>query len=126
MKTKSGTEKLRKGLTAICAHRLVDRGLLDLEAPVATYWPEFAQAGKAAIPVHFLLSHRAGLPAIDALLPIEALYDRDKMTRALAAQKPWWSPARSMAITCSRSGGSWGRWCGGSRGRVLGGAGAKK
>ena len=36
-----------KGLTAICAHRLVDRGLLDLEAPVATYWPQFAQAGKA-------------------------------------------------------------------------------
>jgi CubicO group peptidase (beta-lactamase class C family) len=51
-----------KGLTTICAHRLVDRGLLDLQAPVAKYWPEFAQAGKAAIPVHFLLSHRAGLP----------------------------------------------------------------
>jgi CubicO group peptidase (beta-lactamase class C family) len=81
-----------KGLTAICAHRLVDRGLLDLQAPVATYWPEFAQAGKAAIPVHFLLSHRAGLPAIDAPLPTEALYDWDRMTSALAAQKPWWEP----------------------------------
>jgi CubicO group peptidase (beta-lactamase class C family) len=81
-----------KGLTAICAHRLVDRGLLDLNAPVATYWPEFAQAGKAAIPVHFLLSHRAGLPAIDEPLPTEALYDWDRMTRALAAQKPWWEP----------------------------------
>ena len=45
-----------KGLTAICAHHLVDRGLLDLEAPVATYWPEFAQAGKADLPVHLLLS----------------------------------------------------------------------
>ena len=81
-----------KGLTAICAHHLVDRGLLDLEAPVASYWPEFAQAGKAAIPVHFLLSHRAGLPAIDAPLPTEAFYDWDQMTRALAAQKPWWEP----------------------------------
>ena len=81
-----------KGLTAICAHRLVDRGLLDLEAPVASYWPEFAQAGKAAIPVHFLLSHRAGLPAIDTPLPTEAFYDWDQMTRALAAQKPWWKP----------------------------------
>lgn len=60
--------------------------------PVATYWPEFAQAGKAAIPVHLLLSHRAGLPAIDAPLPTEALYDWDRMTRALAAQKPWWEP----------------------------------
>jgi CubicO group peptidase (beta-lactamase class C family) len=81
-----------KGLTAICAHRLVDRGLLDLQAPVATYWPEFAKAGKAAIPVHLLLSHRAGLPAVDAPLPTEALYDWDKMTHALAAQKPWWEP----------------------------------
>ena len=49
-----------KALPAVCAHRLVDRGLLDLAAPVASYWPEFAQAGKAAIPVHMLLSHRAG------------------------------------------------------------------
>ncbi|HET7089492.1 MAG TPA: serine hydrolase domain-containing protein [Anaerolineae bacterium] len=81
-----------KGMTTICAHRLVDRGLLDLEAPVATYWPEFAQAGKATIPVHFLLSHRAGLPAIEIPLPTEALYDWDTMTRALAAQKPWWEP----------------------------------
>src|SRR4029453_12268796 len=46
-----------KGLTAICAHRLVDHGLLDLEAPVATYWPAFAQAGKADLPVHLLLSN---------------------------------------------------------------------
>jgi CubicO group peptidase (beta-lactamase class C family) len=81
-----------KGLTATCAHRLVDRGLLDLEAPVATYWPEFAQAGKAAIAVHLLLSHRAGLPAIQAPLPTAALYDWDQMTRALAAQQPWWQP----------------------------------
>jgi CubicO group peptidase (beta-lactamase class C family) len=81
-----------KGLTTICAHRLVDAGLLDLEAPVARYWPEFAQAGKATIPVHFLLSHRAGLPAIDEPLPTEALYDWNRMTGALAAQKPWWEP----------------------------------
>jgi CubicO group peptidase (beta-lactamase class C family) len=81
-----------KGLTAICAHRLVDRGLLDLEAPVATYWPEFAQAGKADLPVHLLLSHRAGLPAIETPLPTVALYDWGTMTAALAAQAPWWEP----------------------------------
>jgi CubicO group peptidase (beta-lactamase class C family) len=81
-----------KGLTAICAHRLVDRGLLDLEAPVATYWPAFAQAGKADLPVHLLLSHRAGLPAIETPLPTEALYDWGTMTGALAAQAPWWEP----------------------------------
>ena len=53
-----------KGLGATCAHLLVDRGQLDLDAPVATYWPEFAQAGKASLPVRYLLSHRAGLPAV--------------------------------------------------------------
>ena len=81
-----------KGPTAICAHRLADQGLLELDAPVARYWPEFAQAGKAGIPVHMLLSHRAGLPAIDEPLPTEAFYDWDRMTRALAAQQPWWEP----------------------------------
>ena len=81
-----------KGLTAICALRLVDRGLLDLDAPVAKYWPEFAQAGKGAIHVHQLLSHRAGLPAVDEPLPTEAFYDWKRMTAALAAQKPWWEP----------------------------------
>ena len=74
-----------KGLTAICAHRLVDRGLLDLDAPVARYRREFAQKGKVAIPVHYLLSHRAGLPAIEEPLPTEAFYDWERMTRALAA-----------------------------------------
>jgi len=81
-----------KGLAAMCAHRLVDQGKLDPEAPVAKYWPEFAQAGKDKLPVKFLLSHRAGLPAIKKTLPPEALYDWKTMTDALAAQEPWWSP----------------------------------
>jgi len=50
-----------KGAVALAAHMLVDRGLLDVDAPVATYWPEFAAAGKETIPVRYLLSHRAGL-----------------------------------------------------------------
>jgi CubicO group peptidase (beta-lactamase class C family) len=81
-----------KGMTAICAHRLVDQGLLDLDAPVAKYWPEFAQAGKEALPVRYLLSHRAGLPAIKAPLPKGSMYRWDTMTAALAAQEPWWEP----------------------------------
>ena len=81
-----------KGMTAICALRLADQGLLDLDAPVARYWPEFAQAGKSDIPVRDLLSHRAGLPAIKAPLPGEALFDWNAMTQALAAQEPWWKP----------------------------------
>lgn len=75
-----------------CDRALVDRGVLDLEAPVARYWPEFAQAGKSTLPMHHLLSHRAGLPAIAASLPAEAIYDWDTMTAALAAQQPWWEP----------------------------------
>jgi CubicO group peptidase (beta-lactamase class C family) len=81
-----------KGLAALCAHRLVDQGKLDLDAPIARYWPEFAQAGKSELAVHLVLSHRAGLPAIKQPLPSEALYDWDVMTSALAAQAPWWPP----------------------------------
>jgi CubicO group peptidase (beta-lactamase class C family) len=81
-----------KGMTALCAHRLVEQGRLDLDAPVASYWPEFAQAGKEAIPVRWLLDHRAGLVAISAPLPPDALYDWDQVVAALAAQEPWWTP----------------------------------
>jgi CubicO group peptidase (beta-lactamase class C family) len=81
-----------KGMTALCAHRLIDAGKLDLDAPVARYWPEFAAAGKGEIPVRWLLSHRAGLAAVRDPLPGEALYDWDAMCGALAAQTPWWKP----------------------------------
>ena len=81
-----------KGMTTICAHRLVDQGLLDLNAPVAKYWPEFAQAGKAEVPVHMLLSHRVGLPTVSEELPEGAVFDRETMTDALARQKPFWEP----------------------------------
>lgn len=81
-----------KGMTSLCLHILVDRGLVDVEEPVATYWPEFAQAGKSAIPVKWLLSHRAGLPALRGRLPPETTYDWDAMTTALAAEEPWWEP----------------------------------
>jgi CubicO group peptidase (beta-lactamase class C family) len=81
-----------KGMTAICAHRLVEQGRLDLDAPVARYWPEFAQGGKAALPVRYLLDHRAGLPAIAQPLPPTAVYEWETMTAALAAQEPWWEP----------------------------------
>ncbi len=83
-----------KGLTAICAHRLVDQGKLDIDAPVSTYWPEFAAAGKEKLPVRYLLSHQAGLPAVRKPLPPEALFDWDAMCEALAQQEPWWEPGR--------------------------------
>ena len=55
-----------KGMTALCAHRLADQGKLDLDAPVARYWPEVAQADKGAIPGRWLLDHSAGLVAIES------------------------------------------------------------
>jgi CubicO group peptidase (beta-lactamase class C family) len=81
-----------KGMVALCVHMLAERGKLDLDAPVGRYWPEFAQAGKQDIPVRWLLSHRAGLPAIRRMLPAEALFDWSAMTAALAESAPWWTP----------------------------------
>ena len=75
-----------KGMTAICAHRLIEQGKLDVDAPVAQYWPEFARAGKQDLPVRWLLSHQAGLPALQLPLPKGALYDWDVMTSALPEQ----------------------------------------
>ncbi|KOG88936.1 beta-lactamase, partial [Streptomyces varsoviensis] len=64
-----------KGVAALAAHLLADRGLLDLDAPVARYWPEFAAAGKAELPVRYLLSHRAGLAGLREPVALEELYD---------------------------------------------------
>ena len=86
------TYSTTKGMTAICAARLVEQGRLDLDAPVADYWPEFAQAGKDELPVRYLLSHRAGLPTLRKPMPDESLYDWEAMTSALAAETPWWEP----------------------------------
>lgn len=81
-----------KGVTAACAHLLAQRGELDLDAPVAEYWPEFAANGKERIPVRWLLTHQAGLPAIDRpITPAEAIA-WDPMVTALAAQRPFWEP----------------------------------
>ncbi len=84
-----------KTFTAVTLLQLVGEGKLELDAPVARYWPEFAAAGKARISVRQLLCHRAGLPAIRATLPAEALYDWEAMTTALAAEEPWWTPGEA-------------------------------
>ena len=81
-----------KGAVALCAHVLVSRGLLDLDAPVARYWPEFAAAGKEAITVRLVLSHQAGLPAVRAPLAPGLLYDWDGFVATLAAEAPFWEP----------------------------------
>jgi CubicO group peptidase (beta-lactamase class C family) len=81
-----------KGATAICAHLLVQRGDLELDAPVAAYWPEFGQAGKAELPVRWVLSHQAGLPLFDAQLTLEEACAWDPVIRALEVQAPLWEP----------------------------------
>ncbi|MFJ8532290.1 serine hydrolase domain-containing protein [Streptomyces sp. NPDC093591] len=81
-----------KGPTALCAHILADRGLIDLDAPVATYWPEFAAAGKEQILVRHLLSHRAGLSGLREPHSLQQLCDWELTTQRLAAMEPWWAP----------------------------------
>ena len=81
-----------KGAAALCAHMLVARGQLDLDAPVTDYWPEFGKNGKDAVTVRMLLSHQAGLAAIREPLPEGALTDWDLVCDLLAAQEPLWEP----------------------------------
>jgi CubicO group peptidase (beta-lactamase class C family) len=81
-----------KGLLAICAYRLVEEGRLDLDAPVAEYWPEFAHHGKERIPVRWLLSHRAGLPVIDRALSRQDCLAWAPAVAALEEQAPIWEP----------------------------------
>ena len=81
-----------KGLAAMTLAVANARGWLDYEAPVARYWPEFAQHGKAAVTVRQLLGHEAGLVLLDEQLTIEKLRDLDSMARLLARQQPAWPP----------------------------------
>ena len=81
-----------KGLTAIAALHLVERGLLDVDAPVAEYWPEFAAHGKGSMPVRYLLTHEAGLPGFSRLMNVEDLHHWDRLVDDLAAQAPTWEP----------------------------------
>lgn len=81
-----------KGIISILAARLVEEGLLDLEAPVAKYWPEFAAAGKQDIKVKTLLRHRAGLSAPRRDITRAELLDGHSVAEALASQEPLWAP----------------------------------
>jgi CubicO group peptidase (beta-lactamase class C family) len=81
-----------KTMLALCALVLADRGDLDLDAPVALYWPGFAAAGKQGVLVRHVLAHTAGLPEIDGVVTEEDLYDWPGVTARLAAQAPRWEP----------------------------------
>ncbi len=82
-----------KGVVATIVHRLVDRGLLSYDEPVATWWPEFAANGKADITLRHLLTHQAGMHRVRTLVDsAETLLDWDEMTSRLAAAEPAWEP----------------------------------
>jgi CubicO group peptidase (beta-lactamase class C family) len=82
-----------KTMAATCVLMLADRGLVDLNAPVADYWPEFKQNGKEDVLVRHVMSHSAGLCGFDPPLEsVEELYDWDAICARLAAQTPWWEP----------------------------------
>jgi CubicO group peptidase (beta-lactamase class C family) len=83
---------ITKTMTTLAALMLADRDVLDLDAPVATYWPEFAQNGKENITVKQVMSHTAGVSGWDMPFSLEELYDYDGAVAHLAAQAPWWEP----------------------------------
>ena len=86
-----------KGVMSILAARLVQEGRLDYDAPVASYWPEFAAAGKSGVLVRHALAHRAGLSAPRRDLTRDDLLDWDRVTAALAEQEPLWEPGTGYA-----------------------------
>ncbi|MFZ5451420.1 MAG: serine hydrolase domain-containing protein [Thermodesulfobacteriota bacterium] len=81
-----------KVMAALCALILIDRGQLNIDSPVADYWPEFAQDGKEKIIVRWLLSHSAGLSGFNEPISLETMYDWKRVINLLERQKPWWEP----------------------------------
>jgi len=81
-----------KGLTSTCVHQLAERGEIELHAPVARYWPEFGQAGKEAITIAMVMSHRSGVIGPRTRLPWEDVADWNFVSQQLAAAEPWWEP----------------------------------
>jgi CubicO group peptidase (beta-lactamase class C family) len=81
-----------KGAIVTCIHMLAERGLLDIDAPVSSVWPEFAAGGKEAIPIRWVLSHRAGVAAVDAPVTFDDILGWDGVVAAIAKQTPYWTP----------------------------------
>ena len=81
-----------KAVVSLLALQLVDRGRIDLDAPIAGVWPQFARGGKEAVTLRQALCHRAGVPAIRSRLTDDDLWRWDRMVDALAATEAWWEP----------------------------------
>lgn len=109
-----------KGLAALCVLRLVDQGKLELDMPVAAYWPAFAQHGKGTITLRHILGHRAGLPAIRAALPDAAMQDATIIERHLERTQPWWQPGSAHGYHALTIGWLLGRLVRAASGKTLG------
>ena len=81
-----------KTVSFLCALVAADRGLIDFDAPVGNYWPEFIANGKEGVLVWHLMNHAAGLPGLDRPVSLEEMCDWDTITGMLAEQAPWWEP----------------------------------
>jgi CubicO group peptidase (beta-lactamase class C family) len=81
-----------KTVTSLAVLMLADRGLVDLDAPVAAYWPQFAANGKDGVLVRHVMSHSSGVAGWDAPFALTDMYDLERSTALLAAQAPWWEP----------------------------------
>ncbi len=93
-----------KTLTALAALIAIDRGVIDAFAPVATYWPEFAQNGKQDIEVRHLMAHTSGVSGWQVPFPIEDIFDWQTATEHLARQEPWWKPGTASGYHAVNSG----------------------
>ncbi len=93
-----------KEITALAVLVCVERGLIDLHTPVATYWPEFAQNGKDAIEVRHLMSHTSGVAGWDSPFAVEQMYDWEESTSRLARQAPWWEPGTASGYHAQNQG----------------------
>ena len=81
-----------KTVSFLCALLAADRGLIDFDSPVATYWPEFAAAGKESVLVWHLMNHAAGLSGLNRSVSLEEMCNHELMAEMLAGQAPWWEP----------------------------------
>ena len=87
----ASTAKIPMGIALLMA---IDRGLIDLDATVAHYWPDFAQGGKAAVTVRDVLTHQAGVPGLDPPVTLEILRDWSAITARIAAEPHWFGGER--------------------------------
>lgn len=86
-----------KIMAILCTLMLVDRGLIELDAPVSRYWPEFAQGGKGDVTIRDALTHQAGVPGFATQITMEMTYDWDAITTRIAAEPHWFGGRRVLA-----------------------------